>query len=214
MNLLLFVIRVKYLIFHYNIELLKSKITIASLVSVIVVASLIVSISPSVSASDDGKPNVFFKHVDTLELRNHPGQFNYIFSVCVENEEMVDPRILVASDLQVRHVTLIEDFFGTECVTSSTHIRANDPASITPFLVSAGDPEFLNELKLRIQTLEQQAEREHQQLQTIMSTYTERNQDYVDRMNDATDQLGNTRRMLQEATEQFYQIQRHLHPGF
>ena len=192
------------------IDLLKSKITIASLVSVIVVAGLIVS----VSANEETESSVFFKHVDTLPLKNHPGQYNFIFSICVQNEEMMDPRILVASDQQVRHVTLIEDFFGNECVMSSTHIRANDPESIEPFLISAGDSQFLDEMKRTIEALEQQAEREHDELKKVMSTYTERNQDYIDRMNEAADQLGNTRKMLQEATEQYYQLQRHLHPEY
>ena len=184
-------------------------------ISIVAIAILLVA---NVSMSIAQEPEVFFKDIQII-----PGsvqktdQWNVIFSVCVDGpgdgvDSVMDPRILVTSDLETRPMQLRNIFHANECQGSIQQIRANDPQSISLKVISFGNYDQIEAMEENLKKLEFEFEREIANLQSLKEVNFPSNQAYIDQVRRQADHVNDLRRNLQHQTEQFYQILYNLHP--
>ncbi len=191
----------------------KSKKNLLLLTPFLIAVGLFVGISV-VSAQS---PEVFVQELEILKDPNRDGVYTYVFNSCIDEagdgmDSIRDPTIIITSDKDTRRLQLERVFLANECVGGVSRIRADDPNSIQAKILTYGNNDKILEFEQRLEELKARAQQEEQELRVIMSTNFPHHQDYIDAMNEQTDKLWLTRKQLQTATEQYYQIMRYMHP--
>ena len=185
-------------------------------ISITVIAILLVA---NVSMSIAQEPEIFFKDIQII-----PGSvqktdmWTVIFNVCVDGpgdgvDSVMDPRILVSSDIETRPLQLTKVFHANECQGAVQQIRATDPQSISLKVMSFGNYDQIKAMEENIEKLRLQFEQEMANLQSLKEVNFPSNQQYIDQVRRQADHVNELRRNLQHQTEQFHQIMFELHPN-
>ncbi len=187
--------------------------------SLVILATVLVAIGTivSISVTSAASPEVFILELEIIKQPNRDDRYTYIFNVCVDEagdgaDSIRDPAIIITSDKETRRLQLDRVFLANECVGAVERIRADDPNSIKANVVTFGNQDLIKDTENRLKELQAQAERENRELKQILGTNFPNHQAYIDAMNEQADKLYVTRKQLQAATEQYYQMMRYLHP--
>ena len=187
--------------------------------SLVILATVLVAIGTivSISVTSAASPEVFIQELEILKQPNRDDRYTYVFNVCVDEagdgmDSIRDPTILISSDKEDRRLQLTRVFLANECVGATERIRADDPNSIKATVVTFANQDKIKDIENRLKELQEQAEQENRKLQEVMSKKYPHHQDYIDAMNEQSDELYVVRKQLQAATEQYYQIMRYHHP--
>ena len=184
-------------------------------ISITVIGILLVA---NVSMSIAQEPEIFFKDIQIIPGSvQKAGMWNVIFSVCVDGpgdgvDKVMDPRILVTSDIEKRPMQLTKVFHANECQGAIQQIRANDPQSISLKVISFGNYDQIEAMEENLKKLQFEFEREMANLQSLKEVNFPSNQAYIDQVRRQADHVNDLRRNLQHQTEQFHQIMFNLHP--
>ncbi len=187
--------------------------------SIVILASILVAIGTivSISVGSAASPEVFVQEIEIIKQPNWEDRYTYVFNVCVDEagdgmDSIRDPTIIITSDKETRRLQLDRIFLANECVGGVERIRADDPNSIKANIVTFGNQDLIKDTENRLKELQAQAERENRELKQILGTNYPNHQAYIDATNEQSDKLYVTRKQLQAATEQYYQMMRYLHP--
>ena len=187
--------------------------------SIVILASILVAIGTivSISVGSAASPEVFVQELEIIKQPNWEDRYTYIFNVCVDEagdgmDSIRDPTIVITSDKETRRLQLDRIFLANECVGGVERIRADDPNSIKANVVTFANQDFIEDTENRLKELQDKAARENEELQKISKVNYAHHQDYIDAMKEQSDKLYITRKQLQGATEQFYQLMRLHHP--
>ena len=137
--------------------------------------------------------------------------YQVIFQECAEDSSIRDPVILITSDTQQQKIQLMDTLHRNDCTWGVTHIRALDPSTIKAQTVEFGDNENLVALEEKIQELQQQVEKERQELVRVKNMNFDTHQDYIDAVREQADNLRSVGRELRSLTSEYYTILYYLH---
>ena len=161
---------------------------------------------------------VFFKDIQIIPGSvQKTNQWTVIFNVCIDEagdgmDEIMDPRILVSSDIEKRPLQLTKVFHANECQGAVQQIRANDPQLISLKVMGFGNYDQIKAMEDNLDKLQAEFEMEMKKLQAIKEVNFPSNQDYIDEVRKQSDHVNSIRKNLQHQTEQFHQIMYNLHP--
>ena len=137
--------------------------------------------------------------------------YRVIFQECAEDTTIRDPVISITSDTQQRKIQLVNTLHRNDCTWAVTHIRASDPSTIKVQAVEFGDNENLVALEQKIQELQQQVEKESQELGRVKNMNFDTHQDYIDAVREQADKIDSVGRELKSLTSEYYTYMFYLH---
>ena len=175
----------------------------------LIAASAIILSASVVTAQ---QPVVYFSEKTINEDSKRENGYIFIGNVCASYEGILDPKVLLISDLETKTLQLVNVFYSDECFGAVEKIRAIDPDSIHTKLVSFGDNSQVERMKAEIQDLRKQVEKEQILLTETKAKSFDSHQDSIDAVNQVADQLWLTRKNLQHTIAQFYELMSYLHP--
>ena len=169
----------------------------------------------SYSQSMAQMPNVYYVEIEVIPDPNDPKLFTFIGNACVDSKsEILDPKVMLYSDLEQKPLWLTNVFFSDECFGAVEKIRANDPDSIEAKIVSYGNYSVIKEMEEKIEELETLQAQQQQELKEITSEkFPEDLNKHIDATREKSDSLWKTQKLLQKETAKYYEIMRYLHPS-
>jgi len=178
------------------------------LIPLIAVSTIILSASV-VTAQ---QPVIYFSEITINEDSKRENGYIFIGNVCASYEGILDPKVLLISDLETKTLQLVNVFYSDECFGAVEKIRASDPDSIHTKLVSFGDNSQIQQMKAELEDLRKQVEKEQRELSETKAKSFDQHQDYIDAVNEKASKLWLTGKQLQHKTAQFHELMSYLHP--
>ncbi len=191
----------------------KTILSIVFMTTILLTAGIAASaIILSVSFVIAQQPVVYFSEIEIIEDSKRENGYIFIGNVCVSSEEILDPKVLLISDLEKKTLQLIHVFHSKECFGAVERIRASDPDSIHVKIVSFGDNSQIQVMQTEIEDLEKQLEKQQRELSETQKKRFDHHQDYIDAVKEKANKLWITEKQLQHKTAQFYEMMSYLHP--
>ena len=125
--------------------------------------------------------------------------FSIIFEICSEENDVVEPEIIIISDTETKSEELGLILEPNSCSISSAVITAKDQESIKMFLVNTSNLPFdLSELQSRIEVLQEEIDLEKEKIISLVES-EQRLEGYESEISKITDKIINLREELNDA---------------
>ena len=125
--------------------------------------------------------------------------FSIIFEICSEENDVIEPEILIISDTETKSEELELMLEPNTCSISSAVITAKDQESIKAFLVNTSNLPFdLSELQSRIEVLQEEIDLEIDEIKSLVES-EHRPEGYESKISKITDKIINLREELNDA---------------
>ena len=133
--------------------------------------------------------------------------------MCDNNFEIEDPKIVITSDMEQKHLQLTRDFKLGECFSAVERIRAQDPNSIKAELLSFEHGGQIDAMEQNIEELKARSEQLHIELQELRENkFPEHRGRHIEDLREKSDQLRAVQNELQSRTAEYYQLMNWHHP--
>ena len=124
--------------------------------------------------------------------------FSIIFEICSEENDVIEPEILIISDTETKSEELGLMLEPNTCSISSAEIAAKDQESIKTFLVNTSNLPFdLSELQSRIEVLQEELDLEKEKIISLVES-EQRPEGYESEISKITDKIINLREELND----------------
>ncbi len=178
----------------------------------LLIAGIVFGLNYSQSIAET--PHVYDKEIEIIPDPHDPKLFTFIGSACVDSKgEIIDPKIMLSSDLERKPLWLTHVFHSDECFGAVEKIRANDPDSIEAELVAYGDYSVIKEMEEKIEELENESNKLQLEIRELNPRDFDQHNQYINEMREISDTLFKTQKLLQKETAKYYEIMRYLHPS-
>jgi len=185
----------------------KKKLVVLTLLTIATVMSL------TYSQSTAQTPHIYHEEIEIIQGKINPKLFTFIGSACVDSKgEIINPKVMLYSDLEQKPLTLINVFNSDECFGAVQKILANDPESIEAKIISYGDNSVIKEMEKNIEELKDLQTQQQRAMMELNPRDFDLHNQYINEMREISDSLFNTQKLLQQETAKYYETQRYLHP--